>query len=96
MLKGERSVQLPFTPHNNHTYKRHCPRGRESGTLLQKGRGAHLGWEGIVPMPLDILAGHTPQIQVALVLVDTAEHNHSSVKYSESSENTTIPLAEAA
>ena len=70
--------------------------GRESGTLLQKGRGAHLGWEGIVPLPLDILAGHTPRIQVALALVDTAEHNHSSVKYFESSENTTIPLAEAA
>jgi hypothetical protein len=29
-------------------------------------------------------------------IVDTAEHNHSSVKYFESSENTTIPLAEAA
>ena len=62
----------------------------------KKERGAHLGWEGIVPMPLDILAGHNPRIQVALVLVDTAEHNHSSVKYFESSENTTIPLAEAA
>ena len=48
-----------------------------------------------MPLPLDILAGHTPQIQVALALVDTAEHNHSSVKYFESSENT-IPLAEAA
>ena len=34
-------------------------------------------------------------LQVALALVDTAEHNHSSVKYFESSENTTIPLAEA-
>ena len=49
-----------------------------------------------MPSPLDILAGHTPRIQVALALVDTAEHNHSSVKYFESSENTTIPLAEAA
>ena len=47
-------------------------------------------------MPLDIMAGHTPRIQVALALVDTAEHNHSSVKYFESSENATIPLAEAA
>jgi hypothetical protein len=35
-------------------------------------------------------------LQVALALVDRAEHNHSSVKYFESSENTTIPLAEAA
>jgi hypothetical protein len=35
-------------------------------------------------------------LQVALALVDTDEHNHSSVKYFESSENTTIPLAEAA
>ena len=48
-----------------------------------------------MPLPFDILAGHTPQIQVALALVDTAEHNHSSVNYFESSENTTIPLAEA-
>ena len=47
-------------------------------------------------LPLDILAGHTPRIQVALALVDTAEHNHSSVKYFESSENATIPLAKAA
>lgn len=68
--------------------------GRESRTPLQK--GTHLDWEGIVPLPLDILAGHTPRIQVALALVDTAEHNHSSVKYFESSENATIPLAEAA
>jgi hypothetical protein len=42
------------------------------------------------------LAGYTPQIQVALALVDTAEYNHSCVKYFESSENTTIPLVEAA
>ena len=62
----------------------------------KKERGPHLGWEGIVALPLDILAGHTPRIQVALALVDTAEHNHSSVKYFESSENATIPLAKAA
>ena len=49
-----------------------------------------------MPLPLNILADHNPRIQVALALVDTAEHNHSSVKYFESSENTTIPLATAA
>ena len=61
-----------------------------------KRKGGPSRLEGIVPLPLDILAGHNPRIQVALALVDTAEHNHSSVKYFESSENTTIPLAEAA
>ena len=69
---------------------------QEHSYKKEKGGGAHLGWEGIVPMPLDIMAGHTPWIQVALALVDTAEHNHPSVKYFESSENTAIPLAEAA
>jgi hypothetical protein len=73
----------------------HCPRWKGIRNTPTK-RGAHLGWEGIVPLPLDILTGHTPRIQVALALIDTAEHNHSSVKYFESSENTTIPLAEAA
>ena len=44
-LKGERSVQLPFTPHNNHTYKGHCPRwkGIRNTPTKRKGGPSRLG-----------------------------------------------------
>jgi hypothetical protein len=55
--KGKQNSSLPKVEGNQeHSYK----------------KGAHLGWEGIMPSPLDILSGHTLRIQVALALVDTA------------------------
>jgi hypothetical protein len=38
-LKGERSVQLPFTPHNNHTYKGYCPRWKGIRNTPTKRKG---------------------------------------------------------
>jgi hypothetical protein len=47
-------------------------------------------------MKFRCIPAHTIITNIVLALVDIAEHSHSSVKYFESSENTTIPFAEAA